>query len=347
MTIFLSAFLASGALVVVAGVALARHADALAGSSRAGRWWVGSVLLAGATSLPELVTDVAAVRMGATDLAAGDLFGSSVANMLILALLMALLQPAKSALLSGHALTAGLAILLNALAAGLVLWPPESALPLDAGALALLTLYVLGSGLIYRNASVGRSEVLAAPNPAAASARPMLGFGLAAGIIVLAAPLFAWSARELAMASGLGNTFFGTWMVGLATSLPELVASLAALRLGAPDLAVGNLFGSNAFNMAVFALLDGLEAGPIFATLDPLHALTGLAAVALMGVGLGALAVRARVADASLWPFSAAMLAIYLVTCWAAYDRARAAGGSPAGATSPAVHRAAPAPPYA
>ena len=80
-------FLAAGAVVVVAGTALARYADAIAKATGLGRLWIGSVLLAGATSLPELTTDVAAVRLGATDLAVGDLFGSSMANMLILAII--------------------------------------------------------------------------------------------------------------------------------------------------------------------------------------------------------------------------------------------------------------------
>src|SRR3990172_12419645 len=85
------AFLLSGAVVVVAGSVLARMADAISEHTGLGRLWVGAVLLAAATSLPELATDVAAVRIGAPDLAVGDLFGSSLANMLILALIDLLL----------------------------------------------------------------------------------------------------------------------------------------------------------------------------------------------------------------------------------------------------------------
>lgn len=78
-------FLALAAVVALAGTFLARSADQIAEITRLGRLLIGSVLLASATSLPELTVDVSAVRQGMPDLAAGDLFGSSLMNLLILA----------------------------------------------------------------------------------------------------------------------------------------------------------------------------------------------------------------------------------------------------------------------
>jgi len=66
---YLLVFVASGVVVVFAGTALARYGDAIAEATKIGRVWIGAVLLAGATSLPELATDIAAVRLGAVDLA--------------------------------------------------------------------------------------------------------------------------------------------------------------------------------------------------------------------------------------------------------------------------------------
>lgn len=74
-------------VVVAAGISLSRSADAIAEQTKIGRVWIGTVLLAGATSLPEVCTDMSAAWFGAVDLAVGDLFGSSIANMLILAVL--------------------------------------------------------------------------------------------------------------------------------------------------------------------------------------------------------------------------------------------------------------------
>ncbi len=323
MILYLGVFLLTGSIVVLAGVALARSANALAEATGVGRVWIGSVLLAAATSLPEVATDVVAVRLGAPDLAAGDLFGSSMANMLILAgvdLLMRRQQVLRSATLD-HALTACLAIILNALAAMFVLLRPTSTvLGVSPATILLALIYIVGTRAVYYD------TLRAAPvepeggdgRPTAPRARPALGrFAAAALVILLAAPALAWSAKGIADLSGLGTTFIGTCLVGLATSLPELVSVLAAVRMGAFDLAVGNLFGSNAFNMVVFLAMDvASPTGAIFAALDPRHALAALTAIVLMSLGLAAIAYRAERRFALIEPGSWLMVAAYLFGLW-------------------------------
>lgn len=315
--IHLLAFLASAAVVVVAGTWLTRYADVIAEATRLGRLWTGSILLAGATSLPELATDISAVRLGAVNLAVGDLFGSSMANMLILALID-LLPPRgrvfERAMLD-HALTASLAIGLNALAAVFVMLGAHAlTLWVAPGSLLLFALYLAGTRAVYRHAL--RDGVPAGAPVATAMAMPLrravIGFGTAALVVLLAAPALAVSAKNLAEFSGLGHTFVGTWLVGLATSLPELAASLAAVRLGAFDLAVGNLFGSNAFNMALFLPLDLVHPGDLFAALDPGHAVAGLFSTILMALGLSGIVYRAKRQYALLEPSSLLILAAYL-----------------------------------
>ena len=301
-------FLASGAAIVAAGTALAKSGDAIAEHTRLGRVWIGSVLLAGATSLPELTTDVAAVRLGVPDLAAGDLFGSSLANMLLLALL-GLLPPAGRIFREAsfdHAMAASLAIILNGLGALFVLAHTERTL-LGAGpeSALLLIVFLFGTRAVYLHTVV---HTVGKPGPPATETsshheqgaktslrRALAVFALAAAGIFIAAPYFAASAKQIAELSGLGMTFVGTLLVGLSTSLPEFVTSFAAVRLGAIDLAVGNLFGSNAFNMAIFFAMDVAHpGGPIFGTLDPIHALTGVFAVVLTTLGLAAIIFRSK-----------------------------------------------------
>jgi cation:H+ antiporter len=327
MLSYVLAFVASGAIVVLAGVALARYADEIAEATGLGRLWIGSMLLAAATSLPELTTDIAAVRLGAVDLAVGDLFGSSLANMLILALID--LLPPRGRVLQGaafdHALSAGLAMGLTALAAVLVLvGSPSSVLWVAPGSLLLLIVYLSGARAVYlhsRRDQAGEvAEALGGPRHP--KLRPaLLRFALASLVVLAAAPAFAWSARGIAEVSGLGNTFVGTWLVGLSTSLPELVASLAAVRMGAYDMAVGNLFGSNAFNMAILFALDLAQPGSIFAGLDPSHVLSALLAMVLMSLGLAAIIYRARRRFAMLEPSSALMLLVYLAAIWLLYQQ--------------------------
>ncbi|MCZ6753314.1 MAG: hypothetical protein O7E51_15990 [Acidobacteria bacterium] len=297
-------FLASGAVIVAAGTALAKSGDAIAEHTRLGRVWIGSVLLAGATSLPELTTDVAAVRLGVPDLAAGDLFGSSLANMLLLALL-GLLPPAGRIFREAsfdHAMAASLAIILNGLGALFVLAHTERTL-LGAGpeSALLLIVFLFGTRAVYLH-TVGK------PGPPATETsshheqgaktslrRALAVFALAAAGIFIAAPYFAASAKQIAELSGLGMTFVGTLLVGLSTSLPEFVTSFAAVRLGAIDLAVGNLFGSNAFNMSIFFAMDlAHPGGSVFGALEPVHAVTGLFAVVLTTLGLAAIIFRSK-----------------------------------------------------
>jgi cation:H+ antiporter len=118
VTIAILTFLGSAAVIVVAGTFLSKFADAIADLTGFGRLLIGSVLLAGATSLPELTVDISAVRLGAVDLAVGDLLGSSLMNLLILALLD-LTYHSRGKMLSrqaaAHALSGTLAAALTAL----------------------------------------------------------------------------------------------------------------------------------------------------------------------------------------------------------------------------------------
>lgn len=321
--IYVLAFIGAGLIVVLAGTALARYGDEIAEATKLGRLWIGSVLLAGATSLPELTTGIAAVRLDALDLAVGDLFGASMANMLVLALID-LLPPRRRVLQQAtldHALAAALAISVNALAAVFILIRSEFAfLGLIApGSAMLLFAYVAGTRVIYRHATrelAGVPSAASSPGggaPTPSLRRALLGFGVAAVVILASAPVFAWGAKGLAELTGLGNTFMGTWLVGLSTALPELVASLAAVRMGAFDMAVGNLFGSNAFNIAIFFVLDLVQGGSIFVAVDPSHAVSALFGSVLMSLGLAAIVYRAKRRFAMLEPDSLLVLVAYLM----------------------------------
>lgn len=143
--------------------------------------------------------------------------------------------------------------------------------------------------------------------------RAVLTFVGAAIVVLLVAPQFARSAEGIAELTGVGSTFVGTWLVGLSTSLPELATSLAAVRLRAYDLAVGNRFGSNALNMAVFVVLDPLHAGGrVLGAVSPGHAVTALVAVALMGIAVATLVYRAKGTRALVEPGSLLIVLGYL-----------------------------------
>ena len=113
----LAAFLLSAAVLVKAGSALAAYADQIAERMRMSRLFVGTLMLAFATSLPEVITDITAARADAPDLAVGDLLGSSMANMAILAIVDLLYRGRVwPSVELGHARVAAVAIGLTAVA---------------------------------------------------------------------------------------------------------------------------------------------------------------------------------------------------------------------------------------
>ncbi len=301
MFLALLEFAACAAVIIVAGTFLTRCADALADLTGLGRLLVGSILLAGSTSLPELTVDISAVRIGLPDMAVGDLMGSSLFNLLILAVID-MLHHSRGRLLSrasaAHALSATVSIGLMALAAAGILLGQRSLtwtlMGVDVASLAILAVYVLGVRLVYYDQRFAAAaspqpahDVLMPAGPRMTLRRAAAGFVIAAAAILVAGPFMAEAAGKLAELTGLGGTFVGTTLVALSTSLPELVASLAAVRMGAFDLAVGNVFGSNAFNMVLLVPLDAVyRDGSLLAAASPNHVLTCLATILVTSVAV-------------------------------------------------------------
>lgn len=284
MTALVGEFLGLAVIVAGAGTVLALSADSIATITRLGRLLVGSLLLAAATSLPELTVDLSAVRQGMPDLAVGDLLGSSLMNLLILAgvdLLQRTGRPMLSREAASHALSATLGIALTAIAAMAVLTagklPHVSWLGVGGWSWAIVVAYILGARMIFINqrisarsaavvevAATGGSEPLEnKPLPRLALLLPAAMFAAAAAVLWFTGPKLAHTAGAVAEQSGLGGTFVGTTLVAITTSLPELVATIVAVRAGAHDLAIGNAFGSNAFNMLLFAPLDAVHPGSL------------------------------------------------------------------------------------
>jgi cation:H+ antiporter len=293
-------FVGLATVVAAAGVCLARAADRIAERTGLGRLRGGSVLLAAATSLPELSIDVAAIRAGMTDLATGDLLGSSLMNLLILAVID-LVQRSGRKMLSreaaSHALSATLSIALTALVALAVLTagrlPGAEVAGIGRWSWAILGAWLLGTRMIFIDQRISARAAIETGATADTTRPARLRIGPAAGMFVAAAaalvvsgPRLAHVADALAQESGLSRTFVGTTLVALTTSLPELVASITAVRMGAVDLAIGNTFGSNAFNMALFVPLDACHDGPLFAAVSPVHAVTALAVIVASAVAV-------------------------------------------------------------
>jgi cation:H+ antiporter len=329
----------TGAAVVLAGILLGWSADRIANATGLGEMWTGWVLLAGATSLPEFVTDTSAVRIHAANLAGGDLFGSSLTNMAILAVLALSFASGGAQLADDNEGTrraqlgsspdlfnAGLATLLTILGATFILFHTNIGIRgLRPESLSLLVIWIVGTRMLYRrqqsHANAAGAEVNSGQEKFSNRGGvywPILIFASGSAIIFLIAPAFANCAMRFAAVSGWGDSFVGTWLLGFSTALPEFVTSITACRLGAFDLAVANLYGSCAFNMVVFFAMDLVSPHPIFSLLDPVLALSGALAVVLMLLGVAAVALRRQLVLAPNLR-GGVLLASYGVAIWIIY----------------------------
>lgn len=326
-------FLLSATVIVYAGTKLSRYGDQIADLTGLGGLWIGVVLMAGATSLPEIFTDVSAALIDAPDLGAGDLFGSNMANMLILGVidLMHRQKQVWQQAAFEHALSAGLAMFLTGLAAFLVLFGMDvKHAGIGLGSMLLLLFYIFGMRIVFRQERVKRRQreqeaVVEAqveveamqPSKREGLRRASFGFAVAAVGLLVAAPFLASSAETIAEQSGITATFVGTSLVGITTSLPELVTALAAVRIGAFDLAVGNLFGSNAFNMAAFFFVDvAYRGGPLFNAVSDAHAMTALWSILLMSIGLMGIIYRVEERYLLIEPDSFLIILGYCLGLW-------------------------------
>lgn len=326
-------FLVSAAVIVYAGTKLSRYGDQIATLTGLGGLWIGVVLMAGATSLPEVFTTVSAALMDSPDLAAGDLFGAGMTNMLTLGLidLMHRQKRVWQQAAFEHALSAGLAMFLTGLAAFFILLGQDVKHGgIGLGGMTLLLFYILGMRLVFRQESskwrqreqekVVEGQTAEVPTPPSMSVelrRASIGFAVTALALLVAAPFLAGSANTIAEQSGISTTFIGTTLLGITTSLPELVTAIAAVRLGAFDLAVGNLFGSNAFNMAAFFFVDlAYRGGSLLSEVSDAHAMTALWSILLMSVALMGIIYRVEKRYLLIEPDSLAIIVGYCLGLW-------------------------------
>lgn len=319
-------FVVCAGLLMAAGTRLASDGDAVADKTGIGGVWIGAVVIALATSLPELVSAVIAGLQGYVNLAVGDVLGSGMSNMLILAvidILVVFVYTKRRGIMknisAGHMGSAGLALTLTAMTAIFMLLPAEFGVSnVGAGTFIIAVVYLTGVWLLFRQAN-SAMDILPVYTTKPLS-HAVIGLLASTVVVFISAPYMVGAAQRIAVVSGLGATFFGTLFMGLVTSFPELVVSITAIRLGAFDLAVGNLFGSNAFNIFVLVFVDiAYKNGSLLAAAGKANIITALFVMLMMGVGLASAAARGKKRNALLIPDSIALISLYVIGMYAVY----------------------------
>ena len=211
---------------------------------------VGLTIVAFGTSMPELAVSVTAALRGANEIAVGNVVGSNIFNLLVVAGLSAVICPLvmdKMLLRRDWPLSIFAAVLLLAAIA------PDHVIARWEGAVLLVIFAVILSRQI-KAALNDRAQLAAAEAEAAAEMTKspvMIWVNIVLGLacIVLGGQLAVNGATGIARMFGLSETLIGLTIVALGTSLPELVTSIVAARKGQNEIAMGNVIGSNLFNI--------------------------------------------------------------------------------------------------
>jgi cation:H+ antiporter len=299
-------FIICGTLIIVAGSLLSRYGDIIAEKTGLGRAWIGAILIAGVTSLPELASGVSAVAwLNAPNLAAGAVLGSSLFNLGLIALMDLVYQPGRvlAKAQDVHILSGGLGVLLLGLVVmGVLIGPGMSSfgvLGISFLSILIASLYAIGGRMIAGLEKERVGEVLEKEareyNYADIPARKAyIIFILNAVAIILLGIWLASIGDRLAATTGLSLSFVGNLFLAISTSLPEIAASLAAIRLGAIDLAIGNVLGSNLFNVTLLAVYDLADGRSNFwASLNNSNAFAAVMTMMMTGVVIISLMYRA------------------------------------------------------
>ena len=254
--------LAGLALLVAGGESLVRGASTLAGRAGISPLVIGLVVVSAATSAPELAVTVGSVLNGEPDLAIGNVVGSNIANILLILGLAAVISPL---VIKRQLVRFDIPVML--VASGLLLlFTLDGRLDPMEGALLLflLTLHTIASVYFGKKVhAVPELEPVELPLNAKPVSLPLAIALLILGValLVLGSQFLVTGAVSMATDLGVSSLVIGLTVVAIGTSLPELATSIVAIRKGETDMAVGNVVGSNLFNIGLVLGLPALMFG--------------------------------------------------------------------------------------
>jgi cation:H+ antiporter len=323
-------FVAVAAVILFAGTNLSKYGDVIAQKTGMGRTWVGVVLMASVTSLPELITGASSVLIfNLPDLAVGNVLGACMFNILTIALLDVLSGPTPISARAhqGQVLAAGFGVLFLGVAS--ISIAARASLPaigwIGSYSVVFLLTYCIAMRTVFlferrRIAELVHERVEAERYDSITLGKAYRNYALNAVLVIGAATYLPYLGDQIAAVTGLGGTFVGTTLIALITTLPELVVSIAALRIDATDLVFGNLLGSNLFNLAILAVDDLLYIdGPLFSDVAQSHVISANAAMAMTAVAVIGLTYRASKKRFPIAWDSLAILGVYGLGVWTVF----------------------------
>ena len=292
MILVFAKFVFCSLLIIVAGIKSAKYGDIIAEKTILGRALVGLLLLALITSLPEVFTGISAVAIvGIPDLTLGDILGSCIFNLVILGILDMLnkKEPFLYRASKSHMLSAGFFVTLMGLVLVSILLSHKIGM-INIGWIGIYTpiilvLYFLMVRGIFQFEQNQKSQSEEEQYGAISLKATLWKFSIASVVVIGAAMWLPKIGEEIAVMTGLANTFVGTLFLATTTSFPELVVTITAWRIGAKDMAIADILGSNLFDLLIISIDDAFYLrGSLLTDVNLAHILTGLIAIMMTGV---------------------------------------------------------------
>lgn len=290
-------------IIFFSGKKIAKYGDIIAEKTGLGGVWIGLIVIAVITSLPELFNGVSAITLvDAPDLTVGDLLGANAFNLLNLALLDITSRngPLLAVASKTHQLTGWFSLLL-VLVVGLSIFVSRQFHTMEIGWIGwytpiIILLYFVFARIIFlfeqRRSSL-REEKLYYEEES--TRKVYLYFSISAAFIIGAGIWLAVIGNEIALVTGWGQSFVGSLLLAFTTTMPEITVSYSALRIGAVDLAVANMIGSNLFNMTIIPIDDVLYLkGPVLAAVSEGHLVTAFAVILMTLIFIAGLHFKPR-----------------------------------------------------
>jgi cation:H+ antiporter len=286
-------FVACAIAVIIAGVNLAKFGDELAEKTGWGKLWVGTVLVAVSTSLPELTINVSSVWVEqAPGIALGNIFGANMMNVFVIAI-VALLFGIRN-LFGGHGKETEILVksglVMVAVALLLAAWGDMKLGPTSVGAILIALIYYFGMKKVYsasKATEAASQEEASSAAERGSPAKAWVGFLVASAAVIVAGKFLAESANAIATITGLGAGFVGVLLVSMVTTLPEGSVTLAAAMRKSYGMAMGNVYGSCFFNLFIITISESfMPAGStLLGAMEPSHFVAGVGALGLMTMG--------------------------------------------------------------
>ena len=217
---------------------------------------IGLTVVSIGTSAPEVLVSINAALSGAAELAVGNALGSNMANIgLVLGVTLLIAPtPVQKHLLSQE----GLVLLVITAIAGFCLYDGYLG-RLESIILAGLILPLVYIAIKYKKTHSSSEEVAAGEEiPDITMGAAALCFIIGLAVLLASAEVTVWSAKTIAQSMGISELVIGLTVVAIGTSLPELAASVVSAMRGHHDIAIGNVFGSNLFNLMLVMPAAGI-----------------------------------------------------------------------------------------